>query len=102
VWLITVSRLNEFAKTYPDAASALAAWKRITAKAEWRSLTELRLDFPSADGVTVDSGKTATVFNIRGGNYRLITAIHYDKGRVYIMRFLRHKEYDKEKWKEQL
>jgi len=37
-----------------------------------------------------------------GNDYRLITAIHYNTGMVYVMLFLTHAEYDKQAWKERL
>lgn len=43
-----------------------------------------------------------TVFNIRGNNYRLLTAISYPAGVVNVLQFLTHAEYDKEKWKKTL
>ena len=42
-----------------------------------------------------------TLFNI-SNNYRLITAIHYNRKKIFIMRFLTHPEYAKGKWKETL
>jgi HigB_toxin, RelE-like toxic component of a toxin-antitoxin system len=56
---------------------------------------ETRLDFPHADPVG-----ECTVFNIEGNKYRLITKIRYNKQRVYIIHVLTHKEYDREKWKD--
>jgi mRNA interferase HigB len=51
----------------------------------------------------VSSGNPVVVFNIRGNKYRLIVAIHYrPSGRVFVLRFLTHAEYDKEKWKAEL
>jgi mRNA interferase HigB len=100
--LIKPARLVEFGKRYADAHSSLQAWKAVAGKAVWRSLIEVRRDFPSADGVEVASGKTVTVFNIRGGHYRLITAIHYNTRIVYVMRFLTHAEYDRTSWKDTL
>ena len=35
------------------------------------------------------------VFNIKGNDYRLVTAINYDFGIVYIRFIGAHKEYDK-------
>jgi len=32
----------------------------------------------------------------------LITAIHYNAQRVYVMRFLTHSEYSKDTWKDNL
>lgn len=40
-----------------------------------------------------------TVFNIAGNKARLIAAIHYNRGKVYIRHILTHGEYDKGAWK---
>ena len=36
-----------------------------------------------------------TVFNIGGNNYRLVTAIHYNTGRVFALRVMTHAAYDR-------
>jgi mRNA interferase HigB len=41
-----------------------------------------------------------TVFNIGGNKYRLIAAIHYNRGKVYVRHILTHEEYDCDEWKE--
>ena len=41
-----------------------------------------------------------TVFDLGGNKYRLIAAIHYNRGKVYIRHVLTHAEYDQDKWKE--
>ena len=69
---------------------------------DWANIPQLRRVFPSADAVTVRSGRSVTVFNICGNDFRLITAIHYNTHIVYTMLFLTHAEYDKEAWKETL
>jgi len=51
--------------------------------------------FPTADKV----GKL-TVFNIGGNKARLITALHYNRRKVYIRAVLTHEEYDQNTWKE--
>jgi len=100
--IIKRSRINEWAKEYADAANALYAWYQIARRAVWRNLQEVRADFPHADGVVVHSGRTVTVFNIRSGNYRMITAIHYNTQRIYLLRFLTHRQYDTDRWKREL
>lgn len=100
--IITRKRLREYADRFADAGTALAAWARVAAAARWRSLDDLRMTYPHADAVRVASGREATVFNIRGNRYRLITAIHYDRQRMYLMRFLTHAEYNKDTWKDTL
>jgi mRNA interferase HigB len=100
--IITRKRLREWAVAHPDARTALRAWAAVTERAAWGTLMDVRRDFPAADGVVVASGNTVTVFNIRGNKYRLITAIHYRGGRVYLLRFLTHPEYDDDGWKGEL
>jgi len=71
-------------------------------EAKWDNLQDVRRVYPHADTVMVKSGSSVTVFNIGGNKYRLITAIHYNRQRVYILAFLRHAEYSKDFWKDRL
>lgn len=34
------------------------------------------------------------MFNVCGNDFRLVTAIHYDKNQLYLIAFLTHAEYD--------
>ena len=92
--VISRKRLIEFVKKHPDAAEPLDNWYRRTRKANWKNLTEVRVDYPHADAVGV-----CTVFNIRGNRYRLIAKIFYRDQIVLIRFILTHREYDKEGWK---
>jgi len=100
--IITERRLKELGDRPADARGALDVGRRQVKAARWRSLDDVRSIYPHADEVTVASERVVTVFNIRGNNYRLVTAIHYNTQCVYVMRFLTHAEYDKDAWKEQL
>jgi len=92
--VITRKRLNEFAGKHPETRSALAKWYRVARKTRFRSFVELRQIFSSADVV----GKF-TVFDIGGNKVRLIAAIHYNRGKLYIRHVLTHQEYDRGNWK---
>ncbi len=92
--VITRKRLNEFAAKYPDAESALTHWYRLMKTNRFANFAQMRSLFPAADQVA-----NKTVFNIGGNKYRLIAAIHYTRGRVYIRAILTHREYDKDNWK---
>lgn len=59
----------------------------------------MRRDYPHADAATVASGNVVTIFNVAGNKYRLIVAIRYAYGFIYIRDFLTHAEYDKGRWK---
>src|SRR5581483_2563994 len=97
--IIKIPTLKRFWQRHPNAKSALEHWLGVTRNAEWQSLDETRLTFSHADEVKVASGNTVTVFNIAGNRYRLIVAIKYRWGVVYVRDFLTHAEYDKDRWK---
>jgi mRNA interferase HigB len=93
--VITRKRLNEFDERCPETKSALARWYRLMKDHDFASFAEVREELPSADQV----GKL-TVFNIGGNKARIITAIHYNRHKIYIRAVLTHAEYDEGKWKE--
>lgn len=78
-------------------------WLQIVEAAEWSRSLDVRATFGKAvDAAIVASGRTVTIFDICGTRYRLITAIHYDRRKVFILPLLTHAEYSKDLWKEQL
>lgn len=103
-WLRIIKEqfLKEAASPNSKAGKWLERWRMAVRNADWRSIEDVRETYPSADPVKVDSGRTVTIFNVCGNDYRLLTAIHYRKDRVYTLRFLTHAEYDKNKWKKDL
>jgi mRNA interferase HigB len=92
--VISRRKLKEAAEREPTLEGPLDAWFRVAKKAAWKSITDVRKTFSSADAV----GKW-TVFNIKGNHYRLISEINYLFGRVYIRHVLTHAEYDRGGWK---
>src|SRR5450755_4263581 len=94
VHVISRKKLRDAAERHAEISSSLDAWYRLAKRAEWRSLADVWLLFPSADAV----GRF-TVFNIKGNSYRLITEINYRGRRLYIRHVLTHAEYDKGGWK---
>ncbi len=93
--VITRKRLNEFAAKYPETNNALATWFRQMKQKDFTSIQEIREMFPAADKI----GKL-TVFNVAGNKVRLVTAIHYNRRKIYIRAVLTHSEYDAGKWRE--
>lgn len=100
--IITRRRLHEYAQLHPNAALFISAWHGAANKSTWKRLHEVRQTFSHADPATVASGKTVTIFNIAGNHHRLITAIHYDTGKVFILQILTHSEYSENRWKKSL
>jgi mRNA interferase HigB len=100
--VIARKRLEEFWRKHWDAKTWLNNWYSVARHAEWGSLHDVRATFPQADLVPVGSGKSVTVFNVCGNKYRLVTAIHYNTGTVYVLRLMPHAEYSKNAWKSSL
>jgi mRNA interferase HigB len=94
VRVISKPAILKFAEKHPDALAPLMNWYRITKRADWGSLAEVRRDFAHADVV----GRR-TVFNIHGNDYRLIARVNYRTKRVFILYILTHVEYSKGGWK---
>jgi mRNA interferase HigB len=84
-------------------APAFEAWFKLARKAQWRSFQDVRALFGQTD-VARDtrSGRTATIFDIGGNKYRVVTLIDYLRQTVLITHVMTHAEYDKKKWKQDL
>ena len=100
--IIARKRLREYAAIHPQAKASLEHWEHTVRSAKWRSPAELKQTFNNVDPATVGSGNQVYVFNIQSNEHRLIAAIHFDKGRIYVLRILTHKDYDTQRWKDEL
>lgn len=89
--IVTFLRIKEFAETHSDADIALRDWYKKTQNCEWKSFSDVKETFNSADYV----GNSRFVFNIKGNNYRLIAIIIFASQKVYIRFIGTHKDYDK-------
>jgi len=70
--------------------SALDAWFHEVQNVTWRSSAELKEMYATAGIVSADR----VVFNIKGNSYRLVVAIDYEKGIVWIKWLGTHEDYD--------
>jgi mRNA interferase HigB len=101
--IIKISTLRRFWMRHSDAEKELRAWIRITAAARWVSPAAVKQQFGArVDFIRVGSGNTVAVFDIANNKYRMIAAVHYDYPRLFVLRIFDHREYDKNKWKEEL
>lgn len=92
--IISRKALREFWKRHPESQSPLSRWYTIVRKTDFKDFNELRMTFPSADWV-----EGLIVFNIAGNRYRLIAAVHFNRGRIYIRHVLTHEDYDQGAWR---
>jgi mRNA interferase HigB len=74
--------------------SPISAWHKVANAASWQNLVDVRKVYPHADFVD-----PYTVFNIKGGAYRLIVKIEYRWQIIFVKHLLPHDEYDKGDWK---
>ena len=91
--IVSHRKLKEFYETKgrEDSRVALERWYDVAEKAEWKNLSEIKVDFPATDYV----GNQHYVFNIKGNNYRLVVVIKFTIGYVFIRFVGTHEEYDK-------
>ena len=82
--------LVDFYGAHGDAKVALETWYRLAKKAAWKSPKDVRESDPRASVIANDR----IVFDIRGGHYRLVAAIHYRTGIVFIRFIGTHADYD--------
>lgn len=92
--VISKKKLREFWNKHPRSRIPLEAWYQLTKRAFWENFAELRATFPSADRV----GRFV-VFDIGGNKYRLIAAIHFNRGKLFVRHALTHAEYEIGNWK---
>jgi mRNA interferase HigB len=79
-----------FWKKYPDAEQPLRAWFHEVEKAAWRSPTEVRARYGTADFVG-----DRVVFDIRGNRYGLVVQVKYAPICLVYIRFIgTHQAYD--------
>lgn len=89
--IISRRTLREFWQKHPDAQQPLQAWYYDAKKAEWKNPAQIKNLYRNASFV----GKNRVVFNIKGNRYRLVGAVNYQIGIIFIRFIGTHAEYDK-------
>lgn len=95
--IISRRTLREFAesregnKDHSGLKSALDAWFAETSRADWKTTADVKRLYAIASIVSADR----IVFNIKGNDYRLIVAVDFEKGIVWIKWIGTHRDYDR-------
>lgn len=89
--IVALSTLKAFWTKHPEAQRSLEAWYNVAREENWTTPQDIRDRYRSADFV----GDRRVVFNIGGNHYRLIVAVAYRTGWVYVKFVGTHAEYDK-------
>jgi len=89
--IISRKALREFWERHPDARQALQAWYADAKRGTWKTPADIRNAYRNASIIA----SNRVVFNIKGNRYRLVAAINYEHGIVYIRFVGTHQEYDR-------
>ena len=89
--IISRKTLKEFWERHPDALQPLQAWYIDTKHALWKSPADIKGVYRNASFIA----NNRIVFNIKGNKYRLVVAIRYEFGIVYIRFVGTHQEYER-------
>jgi len=91
VRVISKPKLIAFWQEHPSAKQALQTWYEDASQAQRVSSHDIKRRYASASFMAGNR----VVFNIKGNDYRLITAIRYDLSIVFIRFVGTHPEYDR-------
>ncbi len=90
VRVIAIKTLRDFWATHPDAQQSLLAWYDEACKAVWTRPNDIKAHYASASILK----NRRVVFNIKGNDYRLIVAVAYRLGIVYVKFIGTHEQYN--------
>ena len=92
--IISHAKILQAQAAHPDCSAALDQWYQLTKRVRWGNYAEVKACFPAVDKVG-----DKYVFDVGGNKLRLIAAIHFNAGKVFVRAVLTHKAYDKGDWK---
>ena len=88
--IISVKILRDFWAENPDAEQPLRAWVDEVIKADWKTPADIKQQYRSASILK----NRRVIFNIKGNDYRIVVAIAYQRGWIFVKFIGTHKEYD--------
>lgn len=89
--VIALSALREFWARHPQAETPLRVWYAEAGRADWKSPADIKAAHRNASFLA----NSRVVFNIKGNDYRLVAAVHYNRGMMFVRFVGTHAEYDR-------
>lgn len=89
--VIALGALREFWNKHPDAEIPLRSWYAAASRADWSSPAGVKAAYRNASFIA----NNRIVFNVKGNDYRLVVAVHYNRGMMFIRFVGTHREYDR-------
>lgn len=89
--IIAKSTLRSFWEAgHPGAKTALEDWYRVVSSASWTSPNAVKDTYGNASIIA----NNRVVFNIAGNKYRLVAALDYQRGLLFVKFVGTHRQYD--------
>ena len=88
--IVAIKTLRDFWVRHPDAEQPLLSWIDEARRAAWAQPADIKAQFRGASVLK----NRRVVFNIKGNDYRLIVALAYRVGVIYVKFIGTHREYD--------
>lgn len=88
--IVSIPPLLNFCIKHPEAKQTVLAWCDEVKKARWKQPADIKAHYANASILK----SRRVVFNLKGNTYRLIVAIAYNVGFVYVKFVGTHAEYD--------
>ena len=88
--IIALGTLRSFWKRHPDAEVPLRSWYALASRADWKRPADIKDAYRNASFVA----NSRAVFNIKGNDYRLVVAVHYNRGLMFVRFVGTHRDYD--------
>jgi mRNA interferase HigB len=89
--IIAIKTLREYWEQHPQAEVPLRAWYAEASHANWETPADIKAAHRNASFLP----NNRLVFNIKGNDYRLIVAVRYSQGLMFIRFVGTHAEYDR-------
>jgi mRNA interferase HigB len=88
--VISNKALVDFASLHPGAEDPLQAWRKLLESADIANYAGLRALMNS-----VDKAGDFFVFDVGGNKYRIVAAVHFNRGLLYVRHVFTHAQYDR-------
>jgi mRNA interferase HigB len=89
--IIALKTLRDFWGKHPQAEVPLRAWHAVAIRADWRSPADVKAAYRAASFLRGNR----VVFNIKGNAFRLVVAVHYNRGLIFVRFVGTHQQYDR-------
>jgi mRNA interferase HigB len=88
--VISAKHIRDFCQRQPRAAAAMQAWLHEAQTSSWKTPQDIKARYATASFLH----RERVVFNIKGNEYRLVVAVAYAFGAIYVKFIGTHTQYD--------